>query len=419
MNEKALKPLMGVKVIELATFVAAPAAAKALADWGAEVIKIESLRGDDLRRTPPLQKMPLNDMENVSFDLENGNKKGIAIDLKTPEGKEILFKLLDNADVFITNWRTDALIRSNLSYEELKARYKKLIFAQVTGYGDKGPDKDLPGYDYTSYYARGGIMGTLFEKGTSPMNLVPGLGDHQVGLFLAAGICAALYGAQKTGKGEKVTVSLFHTAVYGMAINVQSAQYGKNHYPISRRDTSSPLLNSYKTKDDRWLEIAMPPYDIFFKRFIAALERPELAEDEGFSTYANLVKHHNVTNLCMILEECFESKTLKEWKQILEEGDFPFAVAQEWEEILEDKQAWESDVLCEKEYPTGNTRTLVRTPVMFEEMGLPEYNHGPLMGEHTTDILLGLGYSEEEVKQLQENKTIIQSKEKLATLGQE
>lgn len=417
MNGENLKPLTGVKVVELATFVAAPAAARALADWGAEVIKIESLKGDDLRRTPPLQKMPLNDMENPSFDLENSNKKGIAIDLKSSQGKEILFKLLDEAKVFITNWRTDALKRLNLSYEELKVHYPKLIFAQVTGYGDKGPDKDLPGYDYTSYYARGGIMGTLFEKGTSPMNLVPGLGDHQVGLFLAAGICAALYGAQRTGKGEKVTVSLFHTAVYGMAINVQSAQYGKNHYPISRRDTSSPLLNSYRTKDDRWLEIAMPPYDIFFKRFITTLGRPELAEDDGFSTHANLVKHHNITKLCMILEECFETKTLKEWKQILEDGDFPFAVAQEWEEILEDEQAWESDILCEKEYPTGNKRTLVRTPVMFEEMGLPEYAHGPLIGEHTTDILQELGYDDEAILQLQEGHVVIQSKEKLAKLG--
>lgn len=414
-----LKPLSGVKVVELATFVAAPACTKALADWGAEVVKIESLQGDNLRGTPPLQKMPLNDLENPSFDLENGNKKGIALNLKAEEGKEVLFKLLDDAEIFVTNWRTDALIRAGLSYEELKQKYPKLIFAQITGYGDKGPDKDLPGFDYTSYYARGGLMGTLFEKGTSPMNLVPGLGDHQAGLFLAAGVCAALYGAQKTGKGEKITVSLFHTAVYGMAINVQSAQYGKNHYPISRRDTSSPLLNSYRTKDDRWLEIAMPPYDIFFKKFISTIGRPDLAENEDFTPYKNLVERNNVRNLCLIIEECFATKTLAEWKKILEDGDFPFAVAQEWEEILEDEQAWASDILYAKEYPTGNTRTLVRTPVMFEEMGLPEYNHGPLKGEHTDDILEQLGYSKEQIEALKEKKIAIQSKEILAKLDEQ
>ncbi|MGL5356815.1 MAG: CaiB/BaiF CoA transferase family protein [Fusobacteriaceae bacterium] len=403
MNNKIVKPLKGVKVIELSTFVAAPTAARVMADWGADVIKIETSSGDPIRYTGPLNKMPFNHSENVTFDLENANKRGIVINMKTSEGMEIFYKLLDDAEVFITNWREDALQRANIDYNQLKEKYPKLIYGQITGYGDDGPDKDLPGFDYTAYYARGGIMGTLYEKGTSPMNLVPGLGDHQAGMFLCAGICASLLKSRTTGEGEKVTVSLYHTAVYGMSIMIQSAQYG-NHYPISRKDSTSPLLNSYKTKDERWIEIAMPPYNQFYSKFMKIIGREDLVVDQRYSTIETLSGKQK--ELCEIIENQFLQKDLAEWKQILTENDIPFGVAQLWEEILEDKQAWASNILESKKYSTGNTRTLVRTPVMFKEMGLPEYKCGPLIGEHTNEILEELGYSKEDIKKNSENKIV-------------
>ena len=196
------RPLEGVKVVEMATFIAAPAVGRILADLGAEVVKIESAKGDNLRYTAPNEGRPLDPHEDVNFDLENAGKKGIVVDLRTEEGVEVLFKLLEGADVFITNWRPQALERKNLTYEDLKDRFPKLVYASLTGYGEKGPDKDLPGFDYTAFFARSGWTGSLYQKGTVPTNLTPALGDHQSALSLTVGILAALYRARRRGGAE-------------------------------------------------------------------------------------------------------------------------------------------------------------------------------------------------------------------------
>ena len=168
------RALDGVKVVELATFIAAPACARFLADQGADVIKVESLSGDGTRHAPMAEGRPeLGMAENVTFELENGNKRAIAMNLKDPKCFEAFMKLVSEADVFITNWRPKALERMGLDYETLKKKFPKLIYGSITGYGEKGPDKDLPGYDYTAFWARSGMLGSLYEKGTEPMNLVP------------------------------------------------------------------------------------------------------------------------------------------------------------------------------------------------------------------------------------------------------
>lgn len=401
------KLLEGVKVVELATFVAAPACGRFLADLGAEVIKVESLGGDPVRYTAPTEGRPLDQHENTTWDLENANKQGIALNLKLASGKEVLFKLLDKADIFITNWRPEALIRAGLDYETLKGKYPKLVFATMTGYGEKGPDKDLPGFDFTSFFARGGIMGTLYQKGTVPTNLIPGIGDHQAAMFLCSGVLAALYHAKQTGEGEKVSVNLLHSAIYTQAIMVQAAQYPDHGqvYPIDRRTVGSPFIGAYKTKDDRFIQICMPPYDLYFPKFITVMGRPDLAEDEKYNTLVKLTENKLNTSLFDILSEQFEQKTVKEWNALLTEADIPFSVAQTWEEVLEDKQAWANDVFYSMDYPSGE-KAVVRPPVDFTEMGLPEYNKGPLLGEHSEGILRNLGYSEEQIKEMKANKEI-------------
>jgi cinnamoyl-CoA:phenyllactate CoA-transferase len=162
-NDNALD---GIKVVELANFIAAPACGRFLADCGADVIKVEAPSGDFLRYTAPSEGRPLDQYENTTFDLENANKKSIALNLKDDNAKKILFKLIDDADIFLTNWRPGALKRAGLDYNTLKAKYPKLVYSQITGYGEKGPDKDLPGFDFTAFFARGGITGTLYEKDT-------------------------------------------------------------------------------------------------------------------------------------------------------------------------------------------------------------------------------------------------------------
>lgn len=399
------RPLDGILVVELATFVAAPCAARFMADQGAEVIKIEPVGGDNLRYGAENEGRPDDPEENITFDIENGNKKGLSLNLKNPTCYEALKKLLGKADVFITNWRPKALEKMRLDYDSLKQEFPALVYGQVTGYGDKGPDKDLPGYDGTAFFARGGILGTLYEKGTVPMNLIPSMGDRQAGMCLAAGLLAALYQAKQTGKGERVSVSLLATSIFTQATMIQASQYGMVSYPITKQETLSPLMTSYKTKDGRFVQLALPVYDIFIGPFAKAMGREEWLEDERFRNVKEL-QRGNVPAFIEAVSERFAELTTEEVSRILTEADLPFSVAQVWEEVLKDSQAWATDCFCEKEYPSGK-RILIRNPVRMEEAGLPEYVCAPALGEHTRVILESLDYGKEEIEELIKSKDAV------------
>ena len=394
------RPLEGVKVLELATFVAVPACARYLADLGAEVIKIEALQGDPLRYTFVNEGRPGTELEQTSYDVDNAGKKCIALNTKSEAGRKVLDELLEQADIFVTNWRQPALERAGLDYETLKVRFPKLVYGLVSGYGEKGPDKDLPGFDFTAFFARGGILGTLYDKDSMPLTPIAGFGDHQVSMNLASGLLAALYNVQKGGNGERVVVSLLHSALWDIALYLQSAQYGdpSTKFPISRKMVANPLNMAHRTKDGRWLQIAVPRYDFHYPKFVPLIGRADLIDDPRYYPQANL--QANLEEFYQILADAFAQKDLAEWKQILTEGDIPFAVAQTWDEVLVDEQAWASDCLYAMDYPTGNTRTMVRTPVIFTEAGLPPYVRGPYLGEHTKEILSGLGYTDEQVNAL-------------------
>lgn len=400
--ENIRRPLDGVRVVELATFIAAPSCARYLADLGAEVIKVEAPSGDPLRYTAINEGRPTGDLENTSFDVDNANKSCICLNTKTPEGREALEKLIARADVFITNVRHKSLVKSGLDYETLKVKYPKLVMGYVTGYGEEGPDKDLPGFDFTAFFARGGIIGTLFDKDSMPMLTIPGFGDHPVGMYLANGILAALYRARETGRGDKVTVSLLHSAIWAVAIMLQSAQYGAeaSRYPMSRRDTANPFNMIHKTKDDRWIQFASPAYNAMYDRFVTALGRPDLVGDERYFPQANLQNH--LHEFYDIIVEQTAAKTLEEWCAIFKEADIPYAVAQTWDELLDDAQAWASHCFYKMSYPTGAARTLVRPPVLFQDTPLPEYKRGPYLGEQTVEILAELGYTGEQIKAMME-----------------
>ncbi|PWC17944.1 CoA transferase [Brenneria roseae subsp. roseae] len=402
------KALEGVTVVELATFIAVPAAGRILADMGAKVIKIESLDGDNLRYTAPTEGRPLDQHENTTFDLENANKYGIALNTKTETGRKILFQLLEKADIFLTNWRPKARERAGLDYETLKKQFPHLVYACVTGYGDTGPDKDLPGFDYTAFYARGGILGSLYQKGTVPMNVIPGLGDHQCAMGLVSGVLAAYIRAKNTGQGEYVSTSLLHTAIYTQAIMIQAAQYKDygQSYPIDRRTTTSPFILAYKTKDDRFIQICMPVYDAYYPKFIRCIGRPDLAEDERYTRLQEVARHKRSPELYDIICQQMEQKTVNEWKTIFLENDIPFSVAQVWEEILDDEQAWAIDTFYRMKYANGSEKALVRPPIVFLESGLPDYKRGPLLGEDTPAILKDLGYSDSDIARLETDKDI-------------
>ena len=403
------RPLEGVKVVEMATFIAAPAVGRILADMGAEVVKIESAKGDNLRFTAPNEGRPLDPHEDTNFDLENAGKKGIVLDLRAEKGAEVLFKLLEDADVFITNWRPQALERKNLQYEALKDRFPKLVYASLTGYGEKGPDKDLPGFDYTAFFARSGWSGSLYQKGTVPSNLIPALGDHQAALSLTVGILAALFRAKMTGQGEKVTTNLLHTAIWVQAFQIQGCQYGNEFggvsYPFDRRDNQLPYQPAVKTKDDRFLQVMGPNFSIYWPLMMKAIGREDVLDDPVLSDQVAMLKEGRLGEAYDIVQEGFQQKNLDEWIPILAELDIPYAICQTYEEVVKDEQAWANDVFYEMDYPRGK-KALVRTPITFEETPLPPYEKAPLLGEHTRQILSDLGYSEEEIAKMLEDKVV-------------
>lgn len=396
------RPLEGVKVIEMANFIAAPSCARYLADLGADVIKVEAPSRDPLRGTAINEGRPLGDYENTSFDLDNANKRCICLNTKSPEGLEALLKLIATADIFITNVREKSLVKQGLDYESIKVKFPKLVYGYVTGYGEKGPDKDLPGFDFTAFFARGGMLGTLFDRDHVPMMTIPGVGDHQVAMNLASGLLAALYRASRTGKGDKVTVSLFHSAIWDVAIMLQASQYGdkSTQYPITRKSVANPFNLPQKTRDGRWVQFSAPAYDKMYDRFVTAMDRADLVGDPRFYPQANL--QNNLEEFYNILVEAAAQKDLAEWCERFKAADIPYAVAQTWDELLRDEQAWAAGCFYKMKYGNGNERTLVRPPVVFTDTPLPEYKRGPYCGEHTEEILASLGYTEEQVKAMME-----------------
>jgi len=397
------KPLEGVKVIEMSTFIAVPACSRFFAEFGAEVIKIESKGGDAVRYNGVSEGRLGDPYENTTYDLENAHKKSIVINLKAEEGREILFKLLEDTDIFLTNWRPQALRKLGLEYDDLKEKFPKLVYASFTGYGEEGPDCELPGYDFTAFWARSGLLGTLYQKDSEPINLIPGIGDHVSGMFLAAGVMTALYNAQKTGKGDKVSTSLLHCAVFVQAIALQAAQYkGLGQvYPISRKTAENPFNNTYKSKDGRHIQLSMPPFDMFYPKFMPMIGRADLVGNERY-TMKSITENKLHGEFVQIISDAFAQKTAAEWSQILTEGDVPFSIAQVWEEVLEDKQAWASGVFELMDYPSAK-RTMVRPPVAIDGADKMPYERAAMLAENSEEILKGLGYSDEQLKKLHDD----------------
>lgn len=403
MNEN--RPLSGVRVLELATFVAAPAATRYMADQGAIVVKVENLAGDGTRWAAEGEARPVfpdDPQHNLTFEIENGNKRDISLDLKDPECFEVFMKLLARAEVFVTNWRPKALKKLGLDYETLKEKFPSLVYASVTGFGEEGPDSDLPGYDFTAFWTRSGILGSLYSRETEPMNLIPSMGDRAAAMCLCTGILTALLNAYRTGRGDKVSVSLLGTAIYMQGTMMQTAQYGLLEYPIKKSEAPNPLICCYETKDGRWIQTCMPIYNMMLPSFAKAMGHPEWLEDARYNDFAALGEGDNRARFSEEVKAAYKSMTTEEAVAALTEADIAFAVAQTWKEVLEDPQAWANDCFYKVNYDSGEV-TAVRNPIQFAEEGLPEMRKAPLLGEDTERILLKNGVSESKLHELINN----------------
>ena len=299
-------PLENIKVVELATYLAAPTCARVLADWGADVIKVEPLKGDIYRTMGPTQMCPITEKANPTFDNHNSGKKYVALNLRSAEGMEAFHRLLAQADVFVTNNRPDALEAMHLTYDDLKDKYPRLIFAHVLGYGEKGPDYNKPGFDYTAFFSRSGILADLAPAGGPPCNIVTGMGDHAVSISLAAGICAALYHRTTTGLGEKVDCGLLQVGCFLLQAPIQSGYYGKV-MPRTRYDPNQANSNTYQCSDGEWIFLAATDYNRQFPKLCKEVfNRPDLLEDPRFNDRLSSIK--NKAELVKVYDEIFKTK---------------------------------------------------------------------------------------------------------------
>ncbi|WP_019240290.1 MULTISPECIES: CaiB/BaiF CoA transferase family protein [Bacillus] len=402
-----MKPLEGIKVVELTGFYAAPTVPRILGEWGAEVIKIEPPMGDPARTQGGVFNMPYSKEENPAFDIGNFNKKFVCLNLKTEEGKEATYKLLESADVLVTSYRTKALEKLGFSYEELSKRFPKLVFAQILGYGEKGPEKDTAGFDATAYVCRSGALTAMTERGESPLLEPNAYGDFQATMCLVSGICAALVGREKTGLGDKVTASLHHTALFMLNVAVVSSQFPGNIYPKSRKEVANPFNNTYETKDKRWFLFCAPEYNKHFSKIMKMIGREDLIDNEDFNTIEEVNNRKKNKEIIEILEKELAKMTLDEVMKLFKENDVAIEKGYTMDEVVHDEQAWANDVIRKVPYPSGDEVVFPTSPVRFNSVGNPDLVKSKPLGFHTEEILAQLGYSKEDIANMRANKAII------------
>jgi crotonobetainyl-CoA:carnitine CoA-transferase CaiB-like acyl-CoA transferase len=399
-------PLDGVKVVEFGIWVAAPAAAAILADWGAEVIKIEEPEGGDpLRGLAATGLMPLDLDSNPAFTLDNRGKKGITLNLRRRGAAKIVTDLVAQADVFIANLRLEALQRLGLTYEQLRSINPRLIYAVLTGYGVEGPDRDRAAFDYAAFWARAGIMAALGEPDQPPPTQRPGMGDHTAALAISGAVAAALFAREKTGRGQEIRLSLLRTGIWFHGTDIQVClQSGVSPAPRGRRHAPNPLFSQYLTKDGRWLHLIMLQPDRHWPDFCRAIGRQELILDHRFITVRERMQ--NSAALIAILDSVLTTKTLDEWGSIFDQHGVFWGKVQDVSDVIRDKQARANGAFRPLTLASGKTLEIVASPADFSDTPAEVRGPAPELGQHTEEVLLALGYTWEEIATLKDTGTI-------------
>ena len=402
--------LEGITVIDMGHVVAVPSAGAIMGDWGAEIIKVEPLSGEIERGVTKssrvYQTIKFGDGVEVDWVIQllNRNKRGLAVDLKKEQGKDILYKLIRAADVFMTNYEVGSLDNLKLDYATLSRFNPRLIYAILTGYGTVGPDKDKRGFDYSAAWARSGAQYLIGEPGTPPPPQRGGMMDRVTGTHMLAGILAALLHRERTGKGQKVEFSLYHSGVWTLASDVQAALLDVPMPKFDRTTAANPLWNTYRTKDDRWFQLTMLQSDVHWPDFCRALGKPELENDPRFRNME--MREQHCEELIPILDEAFASKNMREWEKYLEENNCIFGLIQTPTEVATDPQALANSFFADLHHPAGDIK-LVTPPIKFCQDPASIRGPAPEIGQHTEEILLDLGYSWEEITELKEQAVIL------------
>ncbi|WP_439817859.1 CaiB/BaiF CoA transferase family protein [Zavarzinia sp. CC-PAN008] len=397
--------LEGVRVVELASYIAAPAAGCMLADWGAEVIKVEPPGGDPIRKF--MDNVGASGIaENPVFELDNRGKRSIAIDIRSEGGAEVMRRLVAQADVFLTNVRPAALARAGLDWAQVSARHPRLIYASVTGYGLDGPEKDRPGFDLAAFWSRAGHGRLTTPKGQEPIPMRTAVGDHTTGIAMASGIAAALYAREKTGKGRLVETSLLRTGIYclGSDLSLQ-LRFGRVASTRTRDQAPSPLNSFYRTQDGNWLVMLTRHAQDDWQRIANAVGMPELTGDPRFRTPRD--RKVNAAELIALLDSLFDERPLEEWARRLDEQDLVWAPVQSPEQVANDPQANAAGAFVEIPGAGGAASfRSIATPVKFHGVDTGPQGPSPTAGEHTDSVLGRLGYTAEEVAALRSTRSV-------------
>ena len=392
----------GLKVVDFASFIAGPSAAVILSDFGADVIKVEPPSGDLWRHGHQIPPQP-QAKDAYPWHLANRNKRGMTLDLKSPSAQSVLERLVRWADVFIVNTPHPARKKLKLEYEYVVQWNPRLIYADLTGFGEKGPDATLPGFDITAYWARSGLLSMTRDAGSPPTWPVAGSGDNATAVGLYAAIVTALYRRERTGKGSYVTTSLLAEGVWSASVFIQAALCEANFFGLhDRAHPANAALNVYRASDGTWFVLIVMPDKL--AAVAKAIGRPDLLTDPRFSDPAKLMA--NMPQLTAILDQIFSSQPMSHWYEVFNGVHVTFGAVREPKEVVNDPQLRANDIVVPLEGAGGKLTSTISSPIQVHDVPKVPAKRAPEIGEHNEEVLKELGFDAKAIDGLRASSTI-------------
>jgi formyl-CoA transferase len=386
----------GLKVVDMASFIAGPSAAVILSDFGADVIKVEPPSGELWRHAHKLPPQPVAD-DAYAWHLANRNKRGMTLDLKSPSAHQVLEKLVKWADVLIVNTPHPARERLKLAYEDVARWNPRLIYADITGFGDKGPDANLPGFDITSYWARSGLLSMTRDAGVPPTWPVAGSGDNATAVGLYSAIVTALYRRERTGEGGYVTTSLLAEGIWSASVSIQAALCEAKFFPPhDRMHPANAAMNVYRSADGTWFVLIVTPDKL--EAVAKAIGRSDLLTDPRFANPAKLMA--NMPELTTILDDVFCAKPMAHWYEVFSGAHVTFGAVRGPQEVVNDPQLRPNDIIVPLEGAGGKLTSTISSPIQVHGVAKVSAKRAPELGEHTDEILHQLGFGAADIDDL-------------------